>query len=56
MRYYKKKGHIDPPLKRRTINKQDGGQIEEVRVLIPNKVEEHKRVLSEVRENVLMLN
>ncbi|WMV46829.1 hypothetical protein MTR67_040214 [Solanum verrucosum] len=38
------------------MKKQEGGQTEKVLLLILHKVEEHDRVLEEIRENVLMLN
>jgi len=38
------------------MKKQESGQLEEVLLLILQKVEEHDIVLEEIRENVLMLN
>jgi len=38
------------------MKKQEAGKLEEVLLLILHKVEEHDRVLEEIRENVLMLN
>ncbi|KAG5571855.1 hypothetical protein H5410_061621, partial [Solanum commersonii] len=40
----------------RRTKKQEGGQIKEILPLILHKVEEHDRVLKEIREDVLMLN
>lgn len=38
------------------MKKKDGGQIEEVLLLILHKFEEHDKVLKKIRENVLKLN
>lgn len=38
------------------MKKQEGGRFEEVLLHMLHKVEEHDKVLEEIRENVLMLN
>uniref|UniRef100_M1DK43 Integrase core domain containing protein n=1 Tax=Solanum tuberosum TaxID=4113 RepID=M1DK43_SOLTU len=45
-----------PPHKRRKRKEYEGSQVEETLLFINHKVEEHDRVLKELKENVLMLN
>uniref|UniRef100_M1DUI9 Integrase core domain containing protein n=1 Tax=Solanum tuberosum TaxID=4113 RepID=M1DUI9_SOLTU len=46
----KKKDRYIPPHERRKLKEQEGGQIEEVLLLILHRVEEHDIVLEEIRE------
>uniref|UniRef100_M1DWE3 Putative plant transposon protein domain-containing protein n=1 Tax=Solanum tuberosum TaxID=4113 RepID=M1DWE3_SOLTU len=53
---YKKKYKYISPYERKKPKDYEGGQVEEILSLILHKVEEHGRVLKEIKENVSVLN
>uniref|UniRef100_M1DPC9 Uncharacterized protein n=1 Tax=Solanum tuberosum TaxID=4113 RepID=M1DPC9_SOLTU len=53
---YKIKDSYIPPHECRKSTDYEGGQVEEILSLILHKVEEHDKVLKEIKENVSMLN
>uniref|UniRef100_M1DTI1 Uncharacterized protein n=1 Tax=Solanum tuberosum TaxID=4113 RepID=M1DTI1_SOLTU len=53
---YKNKDRYIPPHEGRKSKEYEGGQVQEILLLILHKVEEHNRVLKDIKENVSMLN
>lgn len=55
LKYFTKK-QVHSPQERKKPKDYEDGQIEKILSLILHKVEEHDRVLKDIKENVLMIN